>query len=136
MGRVPPHQVLRTHPGGIGLPKPLMGAVLDAYGGVEFGVNGDGHGRDRRQHSSIRPVTFDPPSASSSNGPGIPLVNYAATLGTGGTLASGKILYYAVSGVDGSGTRAVFRSCDGGHTTGQQQRHPFRLELHAGNRIL
>jgi hypothetical protein len=89
--------------GGIGLPKPFMGAVLDAYGGVEFGVTEtDTVATDGSTQVYVQ-LTFDPPSTSSSSGPGIPLVNYAATLGTGGTLASGETLYYAVSGVDGSG---------------------------------
>jgi len=88
---------------GIGLPKPLMGAVLDVYGNVEFGVTeSDSVASDGSTQVSVQ-LTFDPPSVNSGSGPGTPLVNYAATLGSGGTLKSGETLYYAVSGVDGSG---------------------------------
>jgi len=88
---------------GIGLPRPLMGAVLDAYGNVEFGVTETNTVASDGSTQVYVQLTFDPPSANSASGPGTPLVNYATTLGTSGTLKSGEVLYYAVSGVDGSG---------------------------------
>jgi hypothetical protein len=88
---------------GIGLPKPLMGAVLDVHGDIEFGVTEtDTVASDGTTQVNVQ-LTFDGPSASSTSGPGTPLVSFAPTLGTGGTLTSGEVLYYAVSGVDGSG---------------------------------
>ncbi|MGP8245977.1 MAG: phage tail protein [Bryobacteraceae bacterium] len=87
----------------IGLPRPLMGAVLDAYGDVEFGVaETDTVASDGSTQVNLK-LTFDAPTANLASGPGTPLVSFAATLGSGGTLKSGEILYYAVSGVDGSG---------------------------------
>jgi hypothetical protein len=38
-----------------------------------------------------------------NTGPGVPLVSLASTIGSGGSIAGGQTLYYAVSGVDGNG---------------------------------
>jgi hypothetical protein len=88
---------------GIGVPNPLLGTVLDAEGNIQFGIEesattaGDGS-----VQTNLR-VGFEVPAVAAAAGPGIPLISLAATLGTGGTLTSGEALYYAVSGVDGTG---------------------------------
>jgi hypothetical protein len=88
---------------GIGVPRPLLGTVLDAGGNIQFGVEesattaGDGS-----VQTNLR-VGFVTPAVAAVMGPGIPLLSLAATVGTGGTLHGGQTLYYAVSGVDGSG---------------------------------
>jgi hypothetical protein len=92
---------------GIGVPRPLLGTVLDAEGNIQFGVEesattaGDGP-----VQTNLR-VGFVTPAVAAVAGPGIPLLSLAATLGTGGTLQGGQTLYYAVSGVDGSGNESA-----------------------------
>jgi hypothetical protein len=91
---------------GIGVPDPLLGNVLDAEGNIQFGVeetattSGDGS-----VQTNLR-VGFVAPAVAAVGGPGIPLLNLAATLRSGGSLAGGQTLYYAVSGVDGSGNES------------------------------
>jgi hypothetical protein len=91
---------------GIGVPNPLLGNVLDAAGNIQFGVEetattaGDGS-----VQTNLR-VGFVAPAVAAVGGPGIPLLNLAATLGPGGSLAGGQTLYYAVSGVDGPGNES------------------------------
>ena len=71
---------------GIGVPRPLLGNVLDAQGDIQFGVEesattaGDGS-----VQTNLR-VGFVAPAVAAAAGPGIPLLSLAATLGTGGTL--------------------------------------------------
>ena len=88
---------------GVGIPKPLMGSVLDDDGEIQFGVeeavNTTSDGTDV---TSVR-VSFVPPAAAATAGPGIPLLSLAATVGSGGTLHGNQTLYYAVSGVDATG---------------------------------
>ena len=58
-------------------------------------------------------LSFVPPATIAASGPGMPLVDIAPQLSTGGTLTAGETLYYAVSGVDSSGKRGtalVYRS--------------------------
>src|ERR1039457_6261414 len=92
---------------GIGVPNPLLGTVLDAQGNIQFGVvesattAGDGSVQTNLQ------VGFVVPTVAAAAGAGIPLVILSATLGTGGTLPGGQTLYYALSGVDGSGNESV-----------------------------
>jgi hypothetical protein len=87
---------------GIGVPRPLMGAVLDDNADVQLGVEeaasqtGDG-----AEEVNVR-VSFVPPAVATGAGPGIPFVNLTAEVVAGGTLAAG-VLYYAVSGVDENG---------------------------------
>src|ERR1022692_346457 len=91
---------------GIGVPNPLLGTVLDAEGNIQFGVeesattSGDGS-----VQTNLR-VGFVAPAVAAVGGPGIPLLNLAATLRSGGSLAGGQTLYYAVSGVDGPGNES------------------------------
>ena len=91
---------------GVGNPRPLMGSVVDANGNVQFGVtetttlNSDGSA------SANLTMNFVPPARAMASGPAIPLVSLAAQVGTGGTLASGQTLYYAVSATDGAGNES------------------------------
>jgi len=92
---------------GVGLPNPLMGSVVDGNGNIQFGVvetaatNSDG----TIETSVI--VSFIPPATVTSGGPGIPLVNLSPTIGTGGTIIGGEILYYAVSAEDSAGQESA-----------------------------
>jgi hypothetical protein len=92
---------------GTGVPRPLIGNVLDDRGDIQFGVEesvttaGDGS-----VQTNLR-VGFVVPAVAAAGGPGIPLVSLAATLGSGGSLHGGQTLYYAVAAVDGSGNESL-----------------------------
>jgi Putative phage tail protein len=91
---------------GNGVPRPLLGDVLDGNGDVQYGVQESATtAADGTVQTSVQ-VSFVAPSTVAVNGPQIPLVSLAATVGTGGTLAGGQVLYYAVSGVDASGNES------------------------------
>jgi len=86
----------------LGVPRPLLGSVVDTNGMVDFGiVETDTTCSDGTVQASLA-VNFVAPAAATAGGPGVPLVSLAATVGTGGTLAANEVLYYAVSGVDAS----------------------------------
>ncbi|HEV3334584.1 MAG TPA: phage tail protein [Bryobacteraceae bacterium] len=85
---------------GIGMPKPLLGNVLDSNGNIQFGVvESTANSSDGTPQISVS-VSFVPPTTATATGPGIPLISLIAAVGEGGTLAGSEIFYYAVSGVD------------------------------------
>jgi hypothetical protein len=95
---------------GVGVPRPLIGTVLDENGDVEFGVvESTTTSSDGTVEASVS-VSFVPPAGAGSSspaaGPGIPLRDLVPTVGTGGTLAGGQTLYYAVSGEDSAGNES------------------------------
>ena len=104
-GQVPGNSGARRQPGSeVGLPRPLIGTVLDANGEIQFGVAETS--LQAADGSTALEVTaaFSAPLAVASSAPGVPLLSLAPGIGTtGGTLAGGATLYYAVSAVDGSG---------------------------------
>ena len=85
---------------GIGTPLPLIGSIVDANGQIQFGI--EPSAASGGSDTDVL-VSFTPPAATSAVGPGMPLVNLLAAIGTGGTLKAGQALYYAVSGIDSSG---------------------------------
>jgi len=94
-----------TQPGttGIGVPRPLLGSTVDANGDMQFGVapqEAGGTGQAIIQVSFTAPAACTP---AQSAAPGNPLIDLTPTVGAGGTLRDGEILYYTVSGVDGNG---------------------------------
>ena len=90
-----------------GLPRPLLGSVVDANGLVEFGIaETDTTNSDGTIQASLT-ASFVAPGATTAGGPGVPLVSLVATIGTGGTLAANQVLYYAVSGVDAAGNEGA-----------------------------
>ncbi len=87
----------------MGLPRPLIGKVVDEYGARQFEIeeksaeSADGSARVTLAAGFVAPAR---PAA----GPAIPMLSLAARAETsGGTLAGGQTLYYAVSASDGSG---------------------------------
>jgi len=88
---------------GVGLPRPLMGTVLDGNGVLQFGVvESEATLSDGTVEAKVT-VSFVSPAIAQACSLGVPLVSLAATVGTGGTLAGGQTFYYAVSGVDSAG---------------------------------
>jgi hypothetical protein len=87
-----------------GMPRPLVGSAVDAHGIEQFGVietaiaSGDG------SFTIQLSVAFTAPALPQASSAGIPLLSLSPTIATtGGTLAGGQSLYYAVSAVDASG---------------------------------
>jgi hypothetical protein len=88
---------------GIGVPRPLVGSVLDEFGDVQFGVEESATtASDGTEVTNLR-AKFVAPAVAAGAGPGIPLLSLVAQIGTGGSFAAGRVFYYAVAGVDESG---------------------------------
>ena len=95
---------------GIGVPRPLIGTVLDENGDVQFGVvESTASSSDGTVEASVSVSFVSPAGAGSSAaaGPGIPLLGLVPAVGTGGTLQGGQTLYYAVSGEDSAGNESA-----------------------------
>jgi hypothetical protein len=88
---------------GAGLPRPIVGTVVDEHGDVQFGIEES----EPDGGASVLEVSFTAPRRVSSAGPGAPLLSLAATIGNAGTLAGGQTLYYAVAGVSADGTEGA-----------------------------
>jgi hypothetical protein len=104
-----PGAVTHGNPG-VGVPRPLIGSVLDDNGDVQFGVEeSTATNSDNTVETSVS-VGFVPPAGPGCSpvaGPGIPLLGLVPTVGTGGTLKGGQTLYYAVSGQDSAGNESA-----------------------------
>ncbi len=92
---------------GLGVPRPLMGSVLDVDGEVQFGIEESAAANSDGTAETNVTVSFFSPTVAGGAGPGIPLIDLAAQVAAGGTLAGGQTLYYAVSGTDGSGNEGA-----------------------------
>jgi hypothetical protein len=97
----------RTGTGETGLPRPLVGSVLDGNGIEQFGITetvtplSDGGFQVKLR------AAFTVPTAPASSLANIPLVSLNPTIAaTGGTIAGGQTLYYAVSATDSSGAES------------------------------
>jgi hypothetical protein len=87
----------------IGVPKPLVGTVLDDNGDVQFGVTESAEKNSDGTTDSSITVSFVAPAARAAAGPGIPMLSLATQIGGGGTLAGQQNLYYAISAADSVG---------------------------------
>jgi hypothetical protein len=87
-----------------GLPRPLVGAALDAKGEPELDiVEATETAADGSVHVMLS-AGFTPPARPTRAGVGIPLLSLAPAIGSsGGSLAGGQTLYYAISARDASG---------------------------------
>jgi len=95
-----------TNQGGnsaVGVPRPLLGSVLDANGNIQFGVEETATTNSDGTVETSVTVSFVPPAVAVGAGPGMPLLNLSPAVGSGGTLKGGQTLYYAVSGEDSTG---------------------------------
>ena len=104
-GQTPGNSNAQIQPGSeVGLPRPLIGTVLDANGDVEFGVT-----ETATQAADGTPlveavVAFSVPAGIPAGAPGVPLLSLAPVIGgTGGTLDGAVSWYYAASSVDATG---------------------------------
>src|SRR5580700_3391840 len=86
------------------LPRPLVGSVVDTNGIEQFGItetsiqSGDG------SFAIQLSVAFTAPALPAQSSAAIPLLSLTPTIATtGGTLAGGRSVYYAISAVDSTG---------------------------------
>ncbi len=104
-GQVPGNSAAQVQPDSdVGLPRPLIGTVVDAYGNVEFGITETATQAADGTTILEATVAFTAPSRVLAGAPGVPLVSLSPMIATtGGTLDGGANVYYAVSSVDGTG---------------------------------
>ena len=97
----------RQSDAGMGVPRPLVGSVVDQNGDLQFGVTeaSDTTGDGSVETNVTVSYVASPPSQGA--GPGIPLVSLTPAVAAGGTLASGQVLYYAVSARDAGGNESA-----------------------------
>lgn len=90
-----------------GLPRPLIGSLIDSNGNIQFGVaETDTVDSDGSTDVSVA-MSFLVPATSAAPGPGVPLLNLIPQVTTGGSLTSGQTLYYALSGSDSAGNESI-----------------------------
>ncbi len=83
---------------GVGLPRPIAGVVPDANGVLQFAISESVSQTPDGTATVTATVAFAAPATSETNAPDIPLVSLSPTVSvTGGTLAGGQDLYYAVT---------------------------------------
>ncbi len=92
----------------VAAPRPLVGSILDGNGIAQFGITEDVIPLADSGFAVTLSVAFDPPAALAPASVNIPLVSLNAGLAdTGGTLAGGQTLYYAVSATDSSSAESA-----------------------------
>jgi hypothetical protein len=91
----------------VGLPRPLVGSVVDANGIEQFGITESTVQNSDGSFAVQLSVAFTPPSVPAATGVGIPLLSLSATVhSAGGALRASQNLYYAISAVDGTGAES------------------------------
>lgn len=92
----------------IGLPRPLVGSVLDSNGVPQFGITGSTIASSDGSITAQVAVAFSVPGQPSASSAGIPLVGLNPQINSsGGAISGGQTLYYACSAVDGSGAESA-----------------------------
>lgn len=99
----------RRQPGaGVGIPRPLVGSVVDSHGIDQFGITETTTESTDGSFSVQLACAFVPPARPSATSTGIPLLSLDASIATtGGTIAGGQTLYYAVSALDAGGAETA-----------------------------
>jgi hypothetical protein len=91
----------------VGLPRPLVGSVLDGNGVEQFGISETDTASTDGSVTTNLSVAFSAPAKPSASAAGIPLMGLNAQVSnTGGSLAGGQALYYGISAVDANGTES------------------------------
>lgn len=94
----------RQPPAEIGAPRPLVGGTFDATGNQQFGIMQTSQASSDGTIIVDLSVTFSPPNQPVASAAGIPLLGLNPQINaTGGTLAGGQALYYAISAIDQNG---------------------------------
>jgi hypothetical protein len=88
----------------VGLPRPLVGSVLDGNGVEQFGISETSTESTDGTVTESLSVSFAVPAKPTASAAGIPLMGLNPQVNNaGGTLAGGQALYYGVSAVDTNG---------------------------------
>jgi len=97
----------RRSPYGIGVPRPLAGTIRDEYGDAQFEiVEKSAESADGRMAVTLR-AGFSAPSSTVRADLAIPTLSLSPLVdSSGGTIAGGQTLYYAVSASDGAGSES------------------------------
>ena len=91
----------------VGLPRPLIGSVIDANGIDQFGIVETPIETADGAASVDLAVSFTVPTTPAPSAAAIPLVNLNPTVATtGGALSGGLALYYAITAVDAHGVES------------------------------
>lgn len=107
-GQMPGDTGARRQPdSGVGVPRPLLGNVVDSNGNFEYAITESSANSTDGGVTEQVTVGFLVPGTTAAGGPGIPLISLAATIGGGGALAGDQTLYYAVSAVDTAGQESA-----------------------------
>lgn len=106
-GQMPGGTGARRQPdSGVSMPRPLLGSVVDSSGNLQYQISESSSNASDGSVNEEVTVGFLVPSTTAPGGPGVPLVSLAATIEAGGTLPGNQTLYYAVSGLDSSGSES------------------------------
>ncbi len=99
----------RRQPGAeIGLPRPLVGSVVDSHGIEQFGITETAEESTDGTFTVKLSCEFVPPARPAESRAAIPLLSLdAAVSATGGTIAGGQTLYYALSALDSDGAESA-----------------------------
>ena len=90
-----------------GLPRPLVGSVVDTNGIEQFGITESAIASGDGSFTVQLAVAFTPPSLPAASSAAIPLLSLTPTIATtGGTLAGETSFYYAISAVDSTGAES------------------------------
>jgi hypothetical protein len=85
-------------------PLPLLGPAFNIYGNTDFKVTESIQQQSDGSLTDTLTVNFVQPAKPASNSPSVPLLSLSPSIGsTGGTIAGGQNLYYAISAVDSAG---------------------------------
>ena len=96
----------RSGGAGLGLPRPLVGSVVDSNGVEQFGI-AETVIQGAAGSAVLLSVAFMPPALPAATSAAIPLVSFSPTIvATGGTLAGSQNLYYALTALDSSGAES------------------------------
>ncbi len=91
---------------GLGLPRPLVGSVIDSDGIEQFGIT-ETVIQGAVGTAVLLSVAFVPPALPAVTSAAIPLVSLSPTVpATGGTLAGNQNWYYALTALDSSGAES------------------------------
>jgi hypothetical protein len=91
----------------VGLPRPLLGTIIDAEGNAQFDISETTVSTTDGTTSVQLTAGFVTPNKALAPGSGIPLVGLNAQIATtGGTLPGGLNYYYGVSGSDTTGAES------------------------------
>ncbi len=89
----------------VGLPRPLVGDVVDDEGVVQFSITESALASSDGIYGIRLSCGFVPPATPGAAGLPIPLLSLRATIqNAGGALPGGKTVYYALSSVDANGS--------------------------------